>query len=253
MEGRGSRRRSRASRSARPSGASAPSAVTTAGEGAPEPVDGPDRPHVADGGRGSGGRARGGEARPPAMPAIGSAIRAARRRAGMPMTTLAERAGVSQPYLSQLENGRNNPSIQTLYRIANALDLSPQDLLPDDPDRVVLSRAGGPVRTTIEDRPDAAVARVLVGAPDKMIQAQEVTAEPGQYLGDWFEHDGEELVYLVEGEIEVELRSGRSERLAPGDAIWYAASTPHRWRSVGTQTARILVLNAAVPRGRYRH
>ena len=194
-----------------------------------------------------------GESRAPAMTAIGSAIRAARRRAGMPMTTLAERAGVSQPYLSQLENGRNNPSIQTLYRIANALDLSPQDLLPGDPDRVVLSRAATAGRTTIEDRPDAALARVLVGAPDKMIQAQEVTAEPGQYLGDWFEHDGEELVYLVEGEIEVELRSGRSERLAPGDAMWYSASVPHRWRSVGERTARILVFNAAVPRGRYRH
>ncbi|MBX6387993.1 MAG: helix-turn-helix domain-containing protein [Frankia sp.] len=197
---------------------------------------------------GESGPAAGGS--PPALRAIGTAIRAARRRAGIPMTVLAERAGVSQPYLSQLENGRNNPSIQTLYRIANALELSPQDLLPADPAAVVISRAGSGGGTPIEERPDAAIARVLVAAPGKVIQAQEVTAEPGDFLGDFFEHDGEEFVYLLAGEIIVELDAGRSERLLPGDSIWYAATTPHRWRSVGTETARILVLSAAVPRGR---
>ncbi|CUU56338.1 Cupin domain-containing protein [Parafrankia irregularis] len=187
---------------------------------------------------------------PPAMRAIGTAIRAARRRAGMPMTVLAERAGVSQPYLSQLENGRNNPSIQTLYRIANALELSPQDLLPSDADEVVVTRAGTAAGTTIEDRPDAAFARVLVGAPSKLIQVQEVTVRAGGFLGDWFEHDGEEFVYLLEGEVVVELQTDRTEHLRPGDAIWYAATTPHRWRSVGAGAARILVMSAAVPRGR---
>ncbi|MBL7521925.1 helix-turn-helix domain-containing protein, partial [Frankia sp. CNm7] len=186
----------------------------------------------------------------PALRAIGVAIRAARRRAGMPMTALAEKAGVSQPYLSQLENGRNNPSIQTLYRIANALELSPQDLLPSDQSDVVITRAGAAAGTGIEDRPDAAVARVLVGAPGKIIQAQEVTAEPGAFLGDFFEHDGEEFVYLLAGEVAVELDGGRGERLSVGDSMWYPATTPHRWRSVGAETARILVMSAAVPRGR---
>jgi quercetin dioxygenase-like cupin family protein/lambda repressor-like predicted transcriptional regulator len=201
-------------------------------------------PHTDPSGRrqrmsaGESGPAAGGS--PPALRAIGTAIRAARRRAGIPMTVLAERAGVSQPY----------PSIQTLYRIANALELSPQDLLPADPAAVVISRAGSGGATPIEERPDAALARVLVAAPDKVIQAQEVTAEPGDFLGDFFEHDGEEFVYLLAGEIVVELDAGRSERLRPGDSIWYAATTPHRWRSVGTETARILVLSAAVPRGR---
>jgi transcriptional regulator with XRE-family HTH domain len=186
----------------------------------------------------------------PALRAIGTAIRAARRRAGMPMTVLAERAGVSQPYLSQLENGRNNPSIQTLYRIANALDLSPQDLLPSDHSAVVVARAGSAPGAAVEDRPDAALARVLVGAPSKLIHAQEVTVAPGDFLGEFFEHDGEEFVYLLSGKLAIELGAARAEHLAAGDSIWYPATTPHRWRTVGTDTARILVMSAAIPRGR---
>jgi quercetin dioxygenase-like cupin family protein len=166
------------------------------------------------------------------------------------MTVLAERAGVSQPYLSQLENGRNNPSIQTLYRIANALDLSPQDLLPSDQAEVVVARAGADAAAPVEGRPDAARIRVLVGAPSKVIQVQELTVEPGGSLGEFVKHDGEEFVYLLAGSVVVELGAIQAGQLGPGDSIWYPATTPHRWRPVGGEGARILVMSAAIPRGR---
>lgn len=183
-------------------------------------------------------------------PAIGAAIRTARTRAGMSATGLAERSGLSQPYLSQLENGRSSPSIQTLYRIANALELSPQDLLPPSGDEAIVSRAGSGRAAPIEEDPGVAVARVLVGSPDKLIQAQEVTAGAGQTLGGWFEHDGEDLVFLVEGTIDVALGTGRVIRLEAGDAVWYPSTIPHRWERVGDADVRIVVVSAAVPERR---
>jgi DNA-binding XRE family transcriptional regulator len=117
---------------------------------------------------------------------LGRSLRAARRRAGLTMDSLAEMSGVSQPHLSQMENGRVSPSISTLYRLANALGVSPQQLLPNmAEDELQVIPSGSVPTTPIVDSPSAALARVLVGSPDKLLQAQEVTVSPGQDLGQW--------------------------------------------------------------------
>jgi transcriptional regulator with XRE-family HTH domain len=182
--------------------------------------------------------------------AIGRAIRAARKAAQLPMTELAARCGISQPYLSQLENGKASPSIHTLYRIANTLGLTPQDLLPGSTDDPVVSRRGAGPATPIEDRPDAAVARVLVGSPGRSLQVQEVTVQPNQDLGGWFEHTGEEFVFMLAGAIDVEFQNGRREHLDRGDTIWYLATQPHRWSLSGARPATILVASATNSAGK---
>lgn len=184
--------------------------------------------------------------------AIGGAIRAARLAAGLSMTALAERCGVSQPYLSQLENGKGSPSINTLYKLANALGVSPQDLLPDEADEVVVILKGSRAATPIEERPDAALARVLLGAPDHLLQVQEVSVDRDQFLGGFFDHEGEEFLYVLEGQITVEIGSRPATALEAGDSVWYAATLPHRWTLIGDEPARMLVVSATVP-GRRPH
>ncbi len=64
---------------------------------------------------------------------VGSAVRAARRRAGVSQAELAERAGTSQPSIARLEKGQVSPTVITLDRIARALgtelviDFEPSD------------------------------------------------------------------------------------------------------------------------------
>lgn len=53
---------------------------------------------------------------------VGSAVRAARRRAGVSQAELAERAGTSQPSIARLEKGQVSPTVITLDRIARALE-----------------------------------------------------------------------------------------------------------------------------------
>jgi ribosome-binding protein aMBF1 (putative translation factor) len=52
---------------------------------------------------------------------VGSAVRAARRRAGMSQVELATRTGTSQPSIARLEKGMVSPTVITLDRIARAL------------------------------------------------------------------------------------------------------------------------------------
>jgi HTH-type transcriptional regulator / antitoxin HipB len=53
---------------------------------------------------------------------VGSAVRAARRRAGVSQVELAHRTGTSQPSIARLEKGQVSPTVITLDRIARALD-----------------------------------------------------------------------------------------------------------------------------------
>ena len=59
---------------------------------------------------------------------IGSFIRTQRESAQVSVRQLAERAGVSNPYLSQIERGLRKPSAEVLNQIAKALRLSAEVL-----------------------------------------------------------------------------------------------------------------------------
>jgi len=75
-----------------------------------------------------------------------SAIRAARRRAGLTQARLAARAGTSQATLSAYENGRKQPSVETLDRLLAAagarLEVAPRRVPVIVPGRERLERAG---------------------------------------------------------------------------------------------------------------
>lgn len=101
----------------------------------PDEPDEPDEPdnHVA------GGRA---DAEPAddIAGALGQFIREQRKAAQLSLRALAERADVSNPYLSQIERGLHEPSVRVLNSIAQALNLSAETLLrqagalgPDEP------------------------------------------------------------------------------------------------------------------------
>lgn len=66
-------------------------------------------------------------------------IRLAREERGLSLTNLAERAGVSISYLSEVEHGRKSPSLQIVQRLANALHLDPSALLVDNITRVSIT------------------------------------------------------------------------------------------------------------------
>ena len=62
-------------------------------------------------------------------PEMGDALREARRGRGLSLRELADRLGVSPSLISQIETGRANPSVSTLYAIAGELDVSLDELL----------------------------------------------------------------------------------------------------------------------------
>lgn len=60
---------------------------------------------------------------------VGSNFARVRREKGLTQEQVAERSGFSQQYLSGLERGRRNPTIVSLYELAQALEVDYLDLL----------------------------------------------------------------------------------------------------------------------------
>jgi Cupin domain len=60
-------------------------------------------------------------------------------------------------------------------------------------------------------------------------------------LDRFFQHQGDEMVYVLSGQVEIHLDSEKI-RLAPGDCIYFDANIPHRSRSIGRERAQTLVV-----------
>ena len=149
------------------------------------------------------------------------------------MRELARRADVSQPFLSQVENGRSMPSLATLYRLAGALGVSPSTLMPavgGDRSAVVVRRGEG-TRLPVTDGPGAAEGRLLAAGPQHRLEVVEYDIRAGDDLGGWFESAGEMTVYVARGLLEVEVRGAGIWTLSAGDALTHPADLRHRWRS----------------------
>jgi quercetin dioxygenase-like cupin family protein/DNA-binding XRE family transcriptional regulator len=162
----------------------------------------------------------------------------------MSAAELAARTQLSQPHLSQLENGRVAPSIAALYSLAAALGIGADELLPRiEPMPIQVTRRGEGTLHPGSERTNTMMSRLLTGAPGRILEAHESTVSPGQDLGDWLEHPGEDFVYLVSGRMRVEFGSGRVEQLEAGDCIWYLGPQRHRWRAVDDQPIHVLLIN----------
>ncbi|MFE6159730.1 helix-turn-helix domain-containing protein [Streptomyces sp. NPDC056486] len=180
-------------------------------------------------------------------PQIGPGIRRLRRALDLTLADVAARAGVSAPFLSQVENGRSRPSMGSLQRIADALDTTAVQLLAsaDPPRPVDVVRAGSASVSEGEGAgvgPGAREARMrpLVRGHQRL-HALEFTGDH-----DWgreYRHRNDEILYVADGSAEVEA-DGSVYRLDRGDTLYCAAELPHRWRPLEEGT-RVLVVGIA--------
>lgn len=65
-------------------------------------------------------------------PSLGDRIRARRVGLGLTLASVAERAGLSLPYVSNLERGRGNPTLESLTALAKALEVTLGELVTED-------------------------------------------------------------------------------------------------------------------------
>lgn len=175
--------------------------------------------------------------------AIGRAVRAARQRSDLTTRALATRCDVSQALVSQIERGVTAPSLATLYRIAKALGVSPASLLPsrDLDDVLVVSSTDGSLVAS-GDRPTSAIGRVVLADEARDLEIYEYRAEPTDDLDVWFEHPGDKVLFLLEGNLRVDFQGRPSRHLHAGDCLVHSGEMPHRWQVEGDAAVHLLLV-----------
>ena len=159
------------------------------------------------------------------------------------MRTLATRCGVSQPFLSEVERGMSTPSISTLYRIAEALGVAPAKLLPTSgPGDVHVVRADEGRRVASSERVNSAIGRVVFSDDVEGLEVYEYNTDSTEDLDVWYEHGGEKVLFIIDGNLRVEFEGRETQVVGPGDCIVHPAAIAHRWTVEGDEPVRLLLV-----------
>jgi transcriptional regulator with XRE-family HTH domain/quercetin dioxygenase-like cupin family protein len=198
----------------------------------------------------------------PTVPQVGEHIRAERVSQGLSLRALARTVGLSASLISQIETGKCQPSVSTLYSITAALGVSIEGVFESaeavpavDPTSAhgppaalaelaaTAGRRTGPLVSPVNREIlvlDSGVTWERLGrVPGVRVDFLLVTYAPGgssSSTDQSMRHPGAEYGYLIEGELTLTL-GFETFRFGAGDAISFGSSTPHRYRNEGTVPA----------------
>lgn len=155
----------------------------------------------------------------------GHKIRQLRSEMNLSLKELAEKSTVSISMISQIERGNTDPTLTTLYKICNGLDISISTLLGTDKDTAQVIRRDE--RKTISFPTSQSKYELLTPINEGAVEMIMIHLEPGQEDKSLVEHSGEEAGIVMEGEVTVILNH-EEILLQQGDSIRFKSSIPHR-------------------------
>jgi transcriptional regulator with XRE-family HTH domain len=177
---------------------------------------------------------------------VGAKLKAARKARRLNMRDLALRVGCSESLISKIENDKVTPSLPTLHRITAELGTSIGKMFAEgNADSGVVSRHGQrPILSVDAIGRDGSVGIRLEGVAidGELLYSSIHVIDAGGDSGGFIQHVGEELAYVLEGEVEINL-DGRIHVLHQGDSLFFPSEVPHSYRNPGRETARILWTN----------
>lgn len=173
-------------------------------------------------------------------PLVGGRIRRRRQERGLTLARVAETTGLNVGYLSQVENDKASPSLETLGALAEALDVPIAWFLLDQsvPPRVVRA-ADRPRR----NRRSVTLAQVDGGLA-RDVAIFEGTMPVGFRTG-FHAHPGDEHHLILEGHIRI-TQGDSVVDAGPGDYVLLDGTLPHDAENIGDQPARLIIV---YPRG----
>jgi transcriptional regulator with XRE-family HTH domain len=165
---------------------------------------------------------------------IGARLAAFRNERKLSLEELASRSGVSTNEIAAIESGVHSPSIAPLVKLSRALGLRLGTFLDDDEvSGPIVVKSGGAaevMRVTESDSQKLGTLTFYSLARGKSGRAMEpfiVDIRPGAKDATLSTHEGEEFIYVLDGEVELRY-GGDTITLSAGDSVYYDSIVPHR-------------------------
>lgn len=166
---------------------------------------------------------------------LGGALRARRKEKRLSMQTVADQAGLSVGFISQVERGLSAPSLASLVSIAKVLELPLNALLEQPAEHAEMTRHQERVPYAV---PGSARAyeRLSTSFPNSQLHSV-ITHEPPGQRSEPISHEGEEMFYILAGAITVEIE-GQVQILEQGDSLHFDSRRTHSiWNHTDQPTA----------------
>jgi transcriptional regulator with XRE-family HTH domain len=170
-------------------------------------------------------------------PKVGALVRARRRQLHWTLQQLGEAAGVSVGYLSQLERDLATPSLGTLAQVARALGVGVDYFIATPKAVDALTRANEREKFSV-DGSSIFYERIGAEFPGNVLSSFILTIPPG-YRSETVHHEGEEIIYVLEGEITQRV-DGHEMQIGVGDSLHFRGNSPHSWSNDSDRPARLL-------------
>jgi transcriptional regulator with XRE-family HTH domain len=179
---------------------------------------------------------------------IGVRLKHARLTKGLTLREVADLVDCSESFVSKVENDRIQPSLAMLHRLVAALEINVTSLFaeaePDGAPVAIMRRGSRPViRMDPEWQGNGIELERLVPQPKgSLLQANIHHVAPNGNSDGLIEHEGEELGFVLEGNLELVV-DNVVYRVSAGDSFFFRSSLPHGYRNKGREPARILWVN----------
>ncbi|MEW6523656.1 MAG: XRE family transcriptional regulator [Bacillota bacterium] len=174
---------------------------------------------------------------------LGDRIRQIRQQQGTSLVQLSRKVGLTPSLISQVERDLVSPSINSLRKIARALDVPITAFFEEDGPQGTVVRAASRKKLLL---PDSLVEYELL-SPDQNRRVELLLTRlgvGGQTSEDAFGHDGEETVLVLGGQVKFYLGT-EVHILNDGDSVWFEASVPHKM--VNTGQTKVTLISAISP------
>jgi transcriptional regulator with XRE-family HTH domain len=166
--------------------------------------------------------------------AVAGNIRTLRLESGLTLAELASAAGLGKSTLAQLESGKANPSVETLWAIAAALRVSFARIVEEQRPALQVVRVGDVPAMRSDEAPGWAGRLMSAVHRRGTFDLYAIDLEAGSVRHADPHHAGVvEHVLVVEGRLRIGPRSGPAE-LGVGDLITFAADVPHIYEALET-------------------
>ncbi len=181
---------------------------------------------------------------------LGKTVQRLRKAYNLSLSELAEQSGVAKSIISQIERNETNPTLATIWRLSQALDVSIERVLADGDEEPFIQKSSK-ADTPLLVSDDGKMRLAIIGwiKTVEWLQWYDVSADPGGQLeSDAHQRGSVECLSVLEGTFEVDV-SGVTQQAKAGETLRYRCDRPHTVRCVGTSPGRatmVCILKAAV-------
>jgi transcriptional regulator with XRE-family HTH domain len=169
---------------------------------------------------------------------LGHSIRARRQELGLSLRELAGRVGLTASFLSQIERDLASPSIESLRKISDALEVPIFYFLMEPEDKSPVVRCDKRLQLTWPD--SNFVYELLTPDLNRQMEAFLVQREPGEEkITTPLRQYTEEFIYVLQGQLEIQLGED-VYLLGPSDSVYFEGPLLRRLVARGDETLRFI-------------